>query len=532
MTALLLALLVSFPVRIAILGDRTGSPDETEFGIAVNAILEMSPDLVLSVGDFVEGDGDVETAARDWEYILPVLGKLTDRFPFVYTPGNNDIWNDETAALWEEYTGTRPSHIEELLGIKFVVWDSSIPDMLTSELVAEIDELTSDMSGAEPWIFVTHKPFWFMSYQDSAAVRELMGLMEERMPLAVIGGHIHLFAAQRENGILYVSAGPSGSVVPEPDPEMGDFTQLGWMTVWPDSAAYAVIDARGVYPETINTGEELDLAYRYRRELLDPRPLEQDLESAILKVAPVEGVPRNVSLEIEPGSWGLQPLNLELEALREAEELVFTQNPAGSPYPSPVISVSLHYGARDRELSFRKHWQVLRRANAFLSQVQVDGTASEGEYRLPVNTYFADFDGEPSPIPHTWFQTATDGSRLFLYMEMADCPGDPEDYAGFIIAAPDESYLWLKIFQDGSTEAQILTSQWELLPWETGLETEVSAGDSSWCAEISVDTAMLRLFDGHAGVHVYRSAGDSFGTWVYPVEFDSATMGRVWLQLQ
>ncbi|MBN2588017.1 MAG: metallophosphoesterase [Candidatus Fermentibacteraceae bacterium] len=532
MSALLLALLVSFPVRIAILGDRTGSPDDAEFGIAVDAILEMSPDLVLSVGDFVEGNGDVETAARDWEHILPTLCKLTDRFPFVFTPGNNDIWNAETEALWERYTGTRPSRIEELLGIKFVVWDSSIPDMLTSELVAEIDEFTSDMNGEEPWIFITHKPFWFMSYQDSAAVRELMDLMEERMPLAVIGGHIHLFAAWRENGILYVSAGPSGSAVPDPDPETGDFTQLGWMTVWPDSVAYSVVDARGVYPETINTGEEMDLAYRYRRELLDPRPLEQELESAILRLTPVEEVPRAISLEIEPGSWGLQPLRLDLEELSEAEDLVFTQDPAGSPYPSPVISVRLQYGARDRELSFRKHWQVLRRANAFLSQVRMDGAASEGEYRLPVNTYFADFDGQPSSIPRTWFQAATDGERLFLVMEMTDCPGDSEDYAGFILAAPDNSYLWLRIFHDGSTEARTLSSRWELLPWEAGLETAVSAGDSSWCAEISVDTSILQLFDGHAGVHVYRSAGGSFGTWVYPVEFDSATMGRVWLQVR
>ena len=530
MTAVLLALLASFPVRIAVLGDRTGSPDDTEFSIATRAILEMSPDLILSVGDFVEGYGDPGTAEEDWERILPTLRTLTDRFPFVYTPGNNDIWDCETARLWDRYTGTVPTRVEQVLGIRFVVWDSSIPDMLTLQHVTEIDSLTEGLSHREPWIFVTHKPFWFMSYQDSAAVAELKALFAERRPLAVVGGHIHLFAAQREDGILYVSAGPSGSAVPEPDPEAGDLTRLGWMTLWPDSVSYAVIDARGVYPETVNTGEEMDLAYRYRQELLRPRPLEQELESAILTLNPVEEVPRDLLIEIDPGSWDLQPLSFALEGFSSPQELVLTQNPSGSPYPSPVIAVSLLYGSRNRELSFEQPMQVLRRANAFRADVTLDGLASEGEYRLPAHGYFADFQGQPSPVPLTLFQAAVDGDRLSLYLEMTGSGDGSEDYAGFIMASGNGGFLWLKLFRDGSEDASILTEDGELIPWESGLETAVSASGDGWSAEISVDISMLALDDGHAGVHVYRSCEDGFGTWVYPIEFDTDTMGLIWIQ--
>lgn len=530
MTALLLALLASFPVRIVVMGDRTGSPDDNEFAIATQAILEMSPDLILSVGDFVEGYGDPETAETDWEHILPTLRTMTERIPFVYTPGNNDIWNSETAELWDRYTGTPPTRVEELLGISFVVWDSSIPDQLTLQHVMEIDSLTEGLSGREPWVFVTHKPFWFMSYQDSAAVAELKALFAERQPLAVVGGHIHLFAAQREDGVLYVSAGPSGSSVPEPDPMTGDLTQLGWMTLWPDSVSYAVIDARGVYPETINTGEEMDLAYRYRRELLRPRPLEQELESAIIVLNPVEEVPRDVQIEIEPGSWGLQPLSFLLEDFSSPQELVLTQNPSGSPYPSPVINVSLQYGSRDRELVFTHSMQVLRRANAFRAEVAVDGLASEGEYRPPEHGDFADFQGQPSTLPSTLFQAAADGDRLCLCLEMAGSSDQSEDYAGFILASVDGGYLWLKLFRDGSEDASILTVHGDLIPWETGVETAVTTDGDGWSAEVSVDTSMLALDDGHAGVHVYRSCDDGFGTWVYPIDFDTETMGRIWIQ--
>ena len=530
MTALLLALLSAFPVRVAVMGDRTGSPDDLEFEIAVDAILEMNPDMVLSVGDYVEGYGEPAEALADWERVMPVIDRITRACPFLWVPGNNDIWDGETGEYWRDMTGTEPTRVQELMGITFVVWDSSIPDILTGEHVDEIRDLTSGMSGEEPWIFVTHKPFWFMSYQDTAAVGRFRSLMAERRPLAVIGGHVHLFAAQREDGVLYVSAGPSGSAVPEPDIGTGDFTQVGWMTVWQDSVDYAVLEARGVHPETINTGLEMDLAYRYSQELLDPRPLEQGLESAILGLVPVEEVPRTVELEIDPGTWGIQPLSMEIESFEEEQRLVFTQNPSGSPYPSPVISVSLNYGPRDRQLSFQESWQVLRRANAFRSGVTLDGQASEGEYRLPANTHFADLSGRPSGIPETRFLTASGEDGLCIYMEGAIGEDGTEEMAGFIFAAPEGSMIWLKVHPDGFPEAQILHSDWEMEPLEEGIELCSSVSGDLWRLELSVDYGLLEVVDGHARVHVYRSSGEDFGTWVHPIDLHRSSMGMVWLE--
>ncbi len=527
---MLLVLLVSFPVRIAVLGDRTGSPDDTEFEIAVSAIVEMSPDIVLSVGDFVEGNGDVETAVEDWENILPLLQRLTTVFPFVYTPGNNDIWNEETAEYWRQYTGTEPSRTEEILGITFVVWDSSIENEFTEENLETVKDLIDGINTDDPWIFVTHKPFWFMAYQDSALVSDFKDIMEESGPLAVIGGHIHLFAAERENGILYLSVGPSGSAVPEPDPETGNFTQLGWMTVWPDSVAFAAVDARGVYSETINTGEEMNLAYLYEEQLIRARPLEQELESAVMTLVPVENKPRMVILSIDPGTWNLNPETLDVEMNDQPVDLVFTQSPGGSPYPSPVVTVSLEYGSRDKELQFDYSWQVLRIINAFHSEIVLDGEKGEGEYREPFHTNFADFSGQPAPIPETTFAAATDREKLFIFMEMVDCPVESEDYGGFIFNSLDDSVLWLKVFRDGSSEALVFTSDGELIDWEDGHSAVVNVAEDSWGIELAVDITLLELEDDHASVHVYRSAGDDFGTWVYPIDFYPSSMGKIWLQ--
>lgn len=529
---LFLAVLVSFPVRIAVLGDRTGRPDDNEFGIAISAIEEMSPDIVLSVGDFVEGDGDVETAVEDWENILPTLERLTSRFPFVYTPGNNDIWNDETEAIWLEYTGRDPSRVEEHLGINFVVWDTSRDDDLSLDDLDTIDELLSTIDTDDPWILVTHKPFWFMAHQDQATVDEFKRRMESSGPLAVVGGHIHLFAASRENGILYVSAGPSGSSVPDPDPDRGDFTQLGWMTVWPDSVAYSEIDARGVYPENINTGEEMNYAYLYRTELLRLRPLDMGQKSTLLTLVPVEDIPRVIALNIDPGCWSLNPDSLQVDLSDEPVEVHLEQSDQDTPYPSPVIQVSLVYGSRDKELLFEQAWPVLRTMDAFRrEQPVVDGQLSPGEYPGEPQTAFADDQGQPSVLPATGFRAATDGNRLFLNMEMANSSSLSDDYAGFIFTSEDTFY-WLRVWRDGSAEAMVIPPSWDMTEWESGFQFAVTAGDSEWCAEVAVDISMLDIESDAVGVHVYRSAEEGFGTWAYPIEFDIFSMGRIWLQPQ
>ncbi|MCK4807729.1 MAG: hypothetical protein KAT09_08780 [Candidatus Aegiribacteria sp.] len=70
-------------------------------------------------------------------------------------------------------------------------------------------------------------------------------------------------------------------------------------------------------------------------------------------------------------------------------------------------------------MRFDYSWQVLRRANAFSSEAVLDGERSEGEYREPFHTNFADYSGQPAPIPETESAAATDGEKLFIFMEIA-----------------------------------------------------------------------------------------------------------------
>jgi hypothetical protein len=523
-------MLVSWPVRIAVLGDRTGHPDDTEFSIAVDAIVAMSPDLILTVGDFVEGNGDCSTAREDWERIGPFLDELESTCPVVYTPGNNDIWDEETLDMWMMQIGSSPSGIQRAEGIAFLVWDTSRTGRLDEENLSELETLITGLDQDEPWLLVTHKPFWFMAYQDSSVVSAFHALMDRTSPLAVVGGHIHLFAAERREGILYVSAGPSGSVVRVPDHEQGKFTQLGWMTVYPDSVTYSVLDARGVYPEGLNTGEEQLLSFLYRRDMIDCNPLDPAMESAVITVHPIEEVDRQVRMTIDPGSWYISPDTVLMTLGDTSEEIHFTLGYGSGLYPLPVLSMELDYGARDKALEFDYVWPVRRHTDAAPGLPVLDGIQGENEYPVDRQTDFADMSGNAATEGCAGFSTMTSQDYLVFYAEMP-CPEDRElpretDWLGIVLESGGE-YFWLEVSGAGETSGTHVTGDWQFLDWTSGFEAVVSDSERGWSLEVAFDRNELGLDGETTAAHVYRASDLGATTWAWPLEFDMSTMGEI-----
>lgn len=286
----------------------------------------------------------------------------------------------------------------------------------------------------------------------------------------------------------------------------------------------------GMLKDYLTIRDSMYLAELYRNSLIRPRPLEQELESAVMKLVPVEHTASTVTIVIEPGNWGLRPDSMVTVVEDEPVQLVFTQNPQGSPYPSPVIRASVRLEWGDRILEFEQKWPVMRRTNAFRSEPVLDGARSPGEYRDPVSTHFADQAGLPSGIPRTFFQAATDGESLFIYMEMARTVEQADDHAGFIFAGPEGSFLWVNIHHDGRVESGTLDRSGRQSDWPVAPSSELRTTGHGWSLELAVEADLLLLEDSHAKVHVFRRAGEDFGTWAYPADFDEETMGLVWLQ--
>ena len=529
---ILLAVLVSWPLRIAVLGDRTGSPDDVEFEATVAAIEAMSPDVILTVGDFVEGYGDAATALEDWSTVRPFLDRLEQTAPVIWTPGNNDIWDGGTLDMWMDQVGTQPSGIQRAGGVDFLVWDTSMFDRLDEDRLSELEALAGELDPGSPWILVTHKPMWFMTGQDSTVIGEFYELMDRVSPLAVVAGHIHIYAADRRDGVLYVSAGPSGTHVPEPDTEQGRFTQFGWMTVYPDSVAYAVIDSRGVYTEDLNTGSEQLESWLYRSAMISCRPLDEAAESAVLTLDPVEDRDRTITITVDPGCWGLSPDSLEAVLGSESVDIAFALDHDSGFYPLPVLSVSLGYGDRDKHLEFDYTWPARRSMQAAFGFPVIDGTAGDTEYPLGWQSDFADLSGAPAGEAQVRFAAMASAETLSLFAEM-HCPADGQaegngDCLGLIVESSGWFY-WLKACRNGEVSATRIDDDGVMRDWSDGFTAAVSETDYGWSAEVGLDRRATSLDGDRVSAHVYRVYGQEASTWAWPLDWNRRTMGEILL---
>ncbi len=90
--------------QFAIVTDRTGNHRPGVFAAILDKINLMQPELVMSVGDYVEGyiEDEAEIGLQ-WQEIDEIVADLDA--PFFYIPGNHDHGNTQMAKAWSERNG-------------------------------------------------------------------------------------------------------------------------------------------------------------------------------------------------------------------------------------------------------------------------------------------------------------------------------------------------------------------------------------------------------------------------------------------
>ncbi len=271
----------------AVFSDLTGGERAGIFAVAVEQLRILRPELILNVGDLVEG-GEVprETWVAQWDSFDERAGRT--RAPVFHTGGNHDLTSALGGAVWESRFGRRYYHFV-YRDTLFLVLDTedNPPDVQQyldrirneAELVfqdggwdawyeteyAKSEERRTGRIGQEQaryfrdviarypdvrhtFLFL-HKAAWdrpdeenFVTIEDALADR----------PYTVFHGHHHSYAYKERRGRDYIRLGTTGGVHLGDDPNGFDHVTL--VTVSAEGVDIAnlrldgILDKHGLIP--------------------------------------------------------------------------------------------------------------------------------------------------------------------------------------------------------------------------------------------------------------------------------------------
>jgi 3',5'-cyclic-AMP phosphodiesterase len=194
--------------HFAIVGDRTGEAEPGVWERVWREVAASNPAFVLSVGDVIQGMDDA-TAEAQWRELETMLAPYR-KIPLYLTPGNHDVWNEASAALYRKHS-KRELHYEfDYGGAHFTVLDNSRGDALAP---AEMEFLEADLAAhkaASPKFIVMHRPSWVIDIAMRNAASPLHQLAKRYGVRWILAGHVHQLIHAEMDGVTYFAAPSSG----------------------------------------------------------------------------------------------------------------------------------------------------------------------------------------------------------------------------------------------------------------------------------------------------------------------------------
>jgi hypothetical protein len=237
----------------AVFSDLTGGERDRVFEIAIAQLNALRPELIMNVGDLIEGDsGTPEGLAAEWDS-FDERARVA-RAPLFYAGGNHDLTGELLRNVWEERYGRRYYHFV-YKDVLFLVLDTedntpermqetfelrntaiaiyraegreafeqteyaSLPERFSGTVGPEQSQYFVDILGHHAdarWTFIfMHKPAWTMEGETTfAAVEAALG----DRPYTVFSGHRQVYAYEERHGRDYIGLATTGG---EQYPEYG-----------------------------------------------------------------------------------------------------------------------------------------------------------------------------------------------------------------------------------------------------------------------------------------------------------------------
>ncbi len=267
----------------AIFSDLTGGERPEIFKVAVEQLNLLRPELIVNVGDLVEG-GKKDPAEwnRQWDSFDERASRA--RAPIFYMGGNHDLTGQLARDVWlqrngpryyhfrykdvlflildtEDNTTERMAEIEQKRLEAVEIYKTDGPEAFAQTEYARMPERTAGTIGEDQteyfkeiiannsdvrWTFILiHKPAW--EKEDEKNFASLEELFDDR-PYTVFYGHTHVYSYQQRHGRDYINLATTGG---EQFPEKGkSMDHVMMVTVDNEGVSIANLKMEGILDKT------------------------------------------------------------------------------------------------------------------------------------------------------------------------------------------------------------------------------------------------------------------------------------------
>ena len=248
----------------AIISDLFGGERPGVIEVALEQLELLRPELVLSVGDLIDGGTEDEVQlTNEWNRFDNKVSEINA--PFFHVGGNHDLTNTTMREVWndrygeryyhfiyrnvlflildsEDYTEERMQEIYEARAIAIEILDGDNPSAaVKSEYFQMPERRTGEISQQQSayfenvledyqqvrWTFlIMHKPVWMRD--DKGGLSKIEEALGNR-PYTVINGHFHNYSHTSKNERDYITLGTTGGSQNE-ESEMA-FDHFTWITM-------------------------------------------------------------------------------------------------------------------------------------------------------------------------------------------------------------------------------------------------------------------------------------------------------------
>ncbi len=229
----------------AVFADLTGGERDRIFEIAIAQLNLLRPELIMNVGDLIEGDSKDEAGlAAEWDSFDERAKRA--RAPVFYAGGNHDLTGEMLRGVWgdrygssyyhfvykdvlflvldtEDNTPERMQEIFELRNEAIAIYKSegqeafanteyaSLPARSAGTISPEQSAYFQNVIGANAdvrWTFLfLHKPAWQKEGEKTfSAIEAALG----DRPYTVFTGHVQAFGYEERNGRDYIRLATTG----------------------------------------------------------------------------------------------------------------------------------------------------------------------------------------------------------------------------------------------------------------------------------------------------------------------------------